>query len=1191
MTRLASVLLIAVMVVPSDGLQPLVVSSDDPFAEPWRWREFNLPRGGSFTALHEDSEGRLWFATTRGAHRFDGIEWLSYGVEDGLAADYLVDVVETRDGSIWFAAESAGISRFDGTNWTTYTTQDGLASDTIMDGEPLFEAPDGQLWAGFTGGGISRFDGTRWHRVEPPWDLSRAAIWDITATPDSSIWIATGAGVLQHTDGGWTRHTTALNGGVRLACTDLQATPEGHVWASCWEGGLSRWDGQGWTHYPPPGPPYRFREVWRTDDGQIWAGSALQVCRVAGDSLVTYDARETPQLPGTTKGLQVSDGAVWFGLRGRSRVLRYDPVGRLTTYRHPSGLYGGFPGANGDVWFHNTSSAVQRVDDQWLAHTAEDGFLSGPVFGMQQTEDGSLWYFGDHHGQSAVGRWDGAGWTILTVADGIVDATLPRDARLFNSVRPRVAVDAHGAIWLAGYHRGSGGAVSRWDGEQARLFTKADGLGGDYAGILFADSQDQIWVGTMDRRDAGTGLHRWDGRRWHTYMEADGLASSYITWAAEAPSGRLWFGTKLGFTRPTIADGVPTEWWSKTDIPVTWGKPHSFVFAAGGLWFCYIPNRGGGAGLFDGDAWHFFTEADGLAGNGISHVADGADGSVWFVSSEGITRHFEGTWQRLGREEGFFAEWIDPVLHPMSDGSLWVSTSDGRVVHVRGQAGTGLPTTTLAPVPSQIGPEGDVYFAWQGVDRWDDTRPADLWYQWRMDESDWSVWSQQTSLSLDGVSAGDHRLDVRTMDRDGNVDASPPGFAFVVSMPWWRDARFLLPLAALIGLLVVQTTRVFRRELRLRSARASLAEEAQARERLDEELTQLRYLYRLRSRLATARTVDDVVRAGGETLVTALDGVGARVEIVVEERHWPFGTSPATPAPYECNLEWGSVPRGTLRLESGLVLTETQERALVDETAAQIGSALEARELEAQLVQSARLVSMGQMSAAVAHELNQPLTVISGVAEDLYLRLVDQIELPEEVLRAKLRDVMELSERMAHTVRDLRIFSRDTAHEPGVATSLNDVVTDGLRLISAQLSEHNIDLQLELQEDLPDILGHPHQLQQVVVNLLSNGRDAVDGVARDKRGAFEKRLRVQTVQDKETSRVRLVIQDNGVGMTPEVRAKVFEPFFTTKEAEQGTGLGMSISYAIVRRHGGDITCESRIGEGSVFHIDLPAVSA
>ncbi|MBT3342005.1 MAG: hypothetical protein HN712_16475 [Gemmatimonadetes bacterium] len=1182
--------------LPALGFDTLNVTSDDPLLESWRWREFSLPRGGSFKGLHEDSQGRIWFATTRGAHRFDGIEWLSYGTEDGLADDDLQDVIETRDGSIWFATRSTGISRFDGISWTTYTTSDGLISDYIANGEVLYEAPDGQLWAGFSGdasrpGGLCRFDGTRWHPVELPSSFPNLTVKDITATPDGTIWAATGAGVLQYADGEWSRHAETINGGVRIGCTDLEATPEGHVWTTCQEGGLSRWDGETWTNYPPPGPPYRMQDVWRTEDGQIWTGGALQVCRVDGDSLVTYDASDTPQLPGFTKGLQARDGSVWYGREGRSRVLRYDPVGRSTTYRHPSELYGGFPGFETDVWFHTTEQAVRHSGDHWIAHGAADGFLTGPIFGMQQTADGSLWFFGDHHSQAAVARWDGTGWFILTLADGVVDATWPRYPQDFPSMRARILVASDGAIWMAGEHEGHA-AVSRWDGSQVRLFTPADGLKGDLAMILYEDSTGQIWTGTKYRSDEGAGLHRWDGQRWHTYTKADGLASSYISWATEWPSGSLWFGTKLGFARPIIADDGSMTWWNKTDIPVTWGKPQDFVPNRDGLWFTYISNRGGGAGRFDGKDWHFYTEADGLQGNGISHVADGGDGSTWFVSSEGLTRYFDGTWQRYGREEGLFFEWIDPTLHLMEDGTLWISTSDGRVVHFRPQVGVDPPETELAPVSSQIAPDGDVYLAWHGLDRWQDTMTEDLWFQWQLDEAEWSAWSQLTSVALAGVSAGDHQLVVRAMDRDGNVDDDPPGFAFVVSRPWWKDARFLVPLVALLGLLLMQTVRVFRREVRLRSTRTSLAAEASARERLDEELTQLRYLYRLRSKVATARTVDDVVRGGGETLLDALSAVGARVEIAIEGRIWNFGSDPASPAVYERSLEWRGADRGTLCLISGLSLSETQERALVDETAAQIGAALEARELEAQLVQSARLVSMGQMSAAVAHELNQPLTVISGVAEDLYLRLADQIELPEEVLRSKLRDVMELSERMAHTVRDLRVFSRDTAHEPGVPTSLNEVVEDALRLMRAQLAEHNIRLELDLQEGLPEFLGHSHQLQQVIVNLLSNGRDAVDAVAPDDRSApWEKWLRVLTSWDTSTSRVRLEIEDSGIGMTPEVQARIFEPFFTTKEADQGTGLGMSISYAIVRRHGGDISCESRPGQGTVFQVMLPAVSA
>lgn len=536
MTKLTFLSLVLALGIPAAGLDTLVVTSPDPLLEPWRWREFSLPRGGSFQSLHEDSQGRFWFATTRGAHRFDGSRWLSYGTEDGLAHDDVKVVVETRDGSLWFATESAGISRFDGTDWTTYTTRDGLPSDHITDGGgSLFEGPDGYLWAGFgtqseSGtGGLCRFDGERWHGVELPWNLGPFGVLAITATVDGSMWVATNVGVLQFTDGVWTHHTEAINGGMRTACTDLATTPEGHVWTTCWEGGLSRWDGERWTNYPPPGPPYRFREVWRTADGQIWTGGALQICRVDGDSLVTYDAQDTPQLPGVAKGLQARDGSVWYGLRGRSRVLRYDPVGRSTTYSHPSRLHGGFPGPDGDVWFHTTEQAVRHTGDRWIAHGQDDGFLTGPVFGMQQTVAGSLWFFGDHYGQPAVAKWDGMGWFILTVADGIIDATYPRYPQNFNQMRPRILVATDGAIWMAGSHDGHA-AVSRWDGTRSRVFTTADGLGGDLAMLLYEDSEGQIWTGTRTTDDTGTGLHRWDGHEWNTYTKTDGLASNYISW-------------------------------------------------------------------------------------------------------------------------------------------------------------------------------------------------------------------------------------------------------------------------------------------------------------------------------------------------------------------------------------------------------------------------------------------------------------------------------------------------------------------------------------------------------------------------------------------------------------------------------------------------------------------------------------
>jgi two-component system NtrC family sensor kinase len=191
-----------------------------------------------------------------------------------------------------------------------------------------------------------------------------------------------------------------------------------------------------------------------------------------------------------------------------------------------------------------------------------------------------------------------------------------------------------------------------------------------------------------------------------------------------------------------------------------------------------------------------------------------------------------------------------------------------------------------------------------------------------------------------------------------------------------------------------------------------------------------------------------------------------------------------------------------------------------------------------------------------------------------------------------MQNMLEVIERMDGTINHLRIFSRDTSQEPGIPVQINDVIYSSLKMIQAQLTNHNIDLRLELAEDLPVITGHPHQLEQVIVNLLANARDALENVTdREKQIAVktwvEEREEMLEGDEKDALIVVLEIKDNGAGMSEEAQAHVFEPFFTTKDADKGTGLGLSISYSIVRNHNGIITCDSTRGEGTTFRLELP----
>ena len=190
-----------------------------------------------------------------------------------------------------------------------------------------------------------------------------------------------------------------------------------------------------------------------------------------------------------------------------------------------------------------------------------------------------------------------------------------------------------------------------------------------------------------------------------------------------------------------------------------------------------------------------------------------------------------------------------------------------------------------------------------------------------------------------------------------------------------------------------------------------------------------------------------------------------------------------------------------------------------------------------------------------------------------------------------MRDVLDVVERMAGTIDHLRIFSRDTSEEPGVRFSVNDAINGALKMIQSQLANHGIALDLDLSGGVLPAMGHPHQMEQVFVNLLSNARDALDE-KEEGEGSFEKRIAIRTrVEKHDNWWVVAEVKDNGVGMDEEACQQVFEPFFTTKEAARGTGLGLSISYAIVQNHEGTISCESCEGEGTTFRVAVPAAES
>ena len=200
---------------------------------------------------------------------------------------------------------------------------------------------------------------------------------------------------------------------------------------------------------------------------------------------------------------------------------------------------------------------------------------------------------------------------------------------------------------------------------------------------------------------------------------------------------------------------------------------------------------------------------------------------------------------------------------------------------------------------------------------------------------------------------------------------------------------------------------------------------------------------------------------------------------------------------------------------------------------------------------------------------------------------MEGLPLETDELREMMEGVRDVVDRMAGTVDHLRVFSRDVSEEPRQAMNVNEVIESSRKMMGTQLENHGVDLSLDLSDALPKVWGHPHPLEQVVLNLLSNARDTVDDRAEMEGMGYNKRVWIRTRIENDA--VVIEVEDNGVGMDEATRQRLFEPFFTTKDADRGTGLGLSIIYAIIRNHDGEIAVESKEGVGTMFRVMLPVL--
>jgi len=259
-------------------------------------------------------------------------------------------------------------------------------------------------------------------------------------------------------------------------------------------------------------------------------------------------------------------------------------------------------------------------------------------------------------------------------------------------------------------------------------------------------------------------------------------------------------------------------------------------------------------------------------------------------------------------------------------------------------------------------------------------------------------------------------------------------------------------------------------------------------------------------------------------------------------------------------------------------------------TKSEIQKAKELEQVQARLFQSSKLATLGEMSTGIAHEINQPLAGIALIVKNTSMLLAKN-KLSVSNIKKDIKDIESMIQRISKIIYHIRVFAGQESMD-FTNVNIHNTLEASLNLLREQLRQHNIKIIFNFSLNLPEIIGEPYQLEQVWINLIINARDAIETkkTKMSKDGSeFKGQINIKTKlrELKAKQFVEINVSDNGTGLNETQREKAFEPFFTSKEVGQGIGLGLPISYGIIKKHKGTIELKNQQAEGTSITVLLP----
>jgi len=1070
----------------------------------------------------------------------------NYSILDGLPNSNVGAAATDHEGNIWFATFS-GLSKYDGTGFTNYNSANGMISDWATD---LFIDSKNKIWV-VTLYGLNIFDGKYFTtpKIDKNIPTERLSIRNIMEDNKGTIWLSTNEGLYKFENKIFTRYTTT-DGLFDKSVWSVAEDKNGILLINTGKG-ITRYDGKSFSPY-----------------------TSLPVSKEGKWPHILYCDRK---------------GAIWFKdqLGG---LGKYDGK-QIKIYNQKDGYNNAFSYTNmffedklGNYWIGGDQGLTKFDGSRFINYTTKDGLPSNRINFITEDKQSNIWVGGQDNGISKINN------AYLTTLEALDDKS-----------SSAITIDQFGNKWVSG-----GNGIGKYTSDHIAYYGNELSSRSYFTKPLI-DHKGNIWFCFYDFKNTLTNVVvKFDGTNYTLFGKEQGFSIRNIQYMMEDDLNNIWI---VGINGISKFDGSSFTHYFNSQEFYAILKDSKNIF-----WFGSGEN---GLVKYDGKQFTSYTTRDGLPNNFINDITEDPFGNVWLATDGGASMYDGKTFTNYRLTNGL-DNLISDVVYDSVNKSLWFTTSIGLA---------SLKTDQIAdenPFFQHYNPRTGFKFSFS-VPRMLSTDQKGV--VWGCDFNmiyrfDYKIISHSKALPLriknirldnkniswNTLNKGDYPPSTKDSLTAINEMASKFGEAFTdKDFQMMSNAFGKVQFDSLTGndFIPVNLVLPFKNNnitFEFSSISPSFGKAIQYQYKLN---GYDKYWSLLSNK--TEANFGNMSEGNYTFKLKALSPVGTWSEL-----SYSFIVLPPW---YRTWLAYGLY---ALMFVSGFFLfirwrtrALQKEKIILEEKVTTRTSELKEslenlKSTQSQLIQSEKMASLGELTAGIAHEIQNPLNFVNNFSE-VNTELIDELKqelarLPDgqaaaikQTAEELVNDIKANSEKINHhgkraadIVKGMLQHSRSSSgvKEP---TNINALADEYLRLayhgLRAKDKSFNATMKTDFDASIGNINVIPQDIGRVILNLITNAFYVVNEKKNSGIENYEPTVTVTT--KKSDDKVLISVKDNGKGIPQKVLDKIFQPFFTTKPTGQGTGLGLSLSYDIVKVHGGELKVETKEGEGSEFIIQLP----